>query len=532
MMTRTHAKHAGRPWCGLLALAAVGAAAQTFDGPGSGYGGLPTGAERTAGAPTSGNGRGFYITPSVGVQATLTDNANLSATNKQSDLIASITPAIQMGGQSGRVKGFLDYALTASASVRGTEIDQLQNSLNARVSAEAIRNWLYVDASAQISQQYISPFGTQSSDATLANSNRTETSTFGISPYLSGQIGGVVNYRARIEYTYTNSGTSQASNSSTLLGNLHFDATTRWSKLGWLVDLLHREYDFTQGRDTTDNIALGQLTYAVTPEFRVSLRANTESNNITTLQMQTYNGWGWGLDWAPSPRTHLFLTEDQRFFGSSHVYGFDYRTPRSVWRISSTQGLSTGQYNGGRGNPGSAFDLLFAQFATLEPDPVLRAQLVNNFMQSNGINPNTPVSSSYLPSQVQEERRQEASVALMGIRSTVMFSAYQTYSRNLGVLSNPGNDFASGNLTRWRGVGATWSHRLTPQSTINLNATGTRTTGESSTQETTLWALYGMWSAQVSRRATASITVRHQRFSSDTAPYNESALIGNLSMTF
>jgi uncharacterized protein (PEP-CTERM system associated) len=532
MLTRNHAKHAGRPLCGLLALAAMGASAQMFDVPTSDYGALPSGSSRGSDGSTSGGGRGFYITPSVGVQATLTDNVNLSSTNKQGDLIASITPAISLGGQLGRVRGYLSYALTASGSARGEPIDNLQNSLSANANAELIQNWLYVDARAQISQQYISPFGTQSSDPTLVNSNRTETSTWGVSPYLRGQIAGVVNYLARVDYSYTNSGSSEVSNSSTLLGNVHFDATTRWSKLGWLVDYLYRQDDFSQGRNTTDQILLGQLTYAVTPEFRVSLRANTESNNIITLQEQTYNGWGWGLDWNPSPRTHLFLTEDQRFFGSSHVYGLDYRTPRSVWRISSTQGLSTGQANGGRGNPASAFDLLFAAFATVEPNPVLREQLVNNFMQSNGINPNTSVGSSYLPSQIQEERRQDASVALLGIRSTVIVNVYQTYSRNLGVLSNPDNDFAKGNLTRWRGFGIGWSHRLAPQATISLNASGSRANGDSSTQETTLWTLYGMWSAQVSRRATASIAVRHQHFSSNTAPYDESAVIGNLSMTF
>ena len=519
--------------CGLLALVAVGASAQMFDASGSDYGALPAGSARTGDGSTSGGGRGFYITPSISAEATLTDNVNLSATDKQADLLLSISPSIQLGGQSGRLKGFLDYTLTASGSARGTPIDHLQNSLNAQGSAELIQNWFYVDARAQISQQYIDPFGTQSSDPTLVNSNRTETSTWGVSPYLRGQIAGVVNYLARADYSYTNSGTSQASDSSTLLGNVHFDATTRWSKLGWLVDYLYRQDDFSQGRNTTDQILLGQLSYAVTPEFHVSLRANTESNNIITLQTQRYNGWGWGLDWAPSPRTHLFLTEDQRFFGTSHVYGFDYRTPRSVWRISNTQGLSTGQTNGGRGNPVSAFDLFYAAFATVQPDPVLREQLVNNFLQSNGIDPNTTVGSSYLPSQVQEERRQEASVALLGVRSTVMFNIYQTYSRNLGVLSNPGNDFAKGNLTRWRGAGVGWSHPLTPQSTFNINANASKTSSESSTQESTHWDVYAMWSAQVSRRATASVTVRHQQFSSNTASsYDESAVIGNLSMTF
>jgi uncharacterized protein (PEP-CTERM system associated) len=533
MILRDSPKHFGRPLCGLLALAAMGASAQMFDAPTSAYGQLPSGSERTADGSTSGGGRGFYITPSVGVQATLTDNVNLSATNKQSDLIVSITPSIQLGGQLGSLKGYLSYGFTASAYASGGTNISTQNSLDAQLSKEVIDNWLFVDASARISQQYIDPFGTQSSDATLTNSNRTETTTLGISPYIRGQLVGVVNYQARADYSQTNSGTSEASNSSTLLGNVHFDATTRWTRLGWLVDYLYRQDSFSLGRTTTAQIVLGQLSFAVTPEFRVSLRANSESNNIITLQTQTYNGWGWGLDWNPSPRTHLFLTEDQRFFGSSHVYGLDYRTPRSVWRISSTQSLSTGQTNTGRGNPASAYDLLFAAFATVQPDPVLRAQLVNAFLQSNGIDPNASVGSSYLPSQIQEELRQDASVALLGIRSTVIFNVYQTYSRNLGVLSNPDNDFARGNLTRWRGLGVGWSHRLTPQSTVSLNASAGRTSSESSNQESTHWDLNGIWSASVGRRATASITVRHQQFTSSAASsYNESAVIGNLSMTF
>ena len=50
--------------------------------------------------------RGFYITPTLSANATLTDNVNLSATDKQSDLILGISPGIQIGGQSGRVRGY------------------------------------------------------------------------------------------------------------------------------------------------------------------------------------------------------------------------------------------------------------------------------------------------------------------------------------------------------------------------------------------------------------------------------------------
>jgi uncharacterized protein (PEP-CTERM system associated) len=210
----------------------------------------------------------------------------------------------------------------------------------------------------------------------------------------------------RAFYTYTDSGTSQASNSQVWGGILSFDSTTRWSKLSWGLDMSYREASFSNGRrDEFDQFNVFSLNYAVTPYLRVSARANTETSNLASIENQTTSGWGWGLRWNPSPRTNLVLQQDQRFFGSSHLYSFDYRTPRTVWAISSTQGLSTGQFNGSRGFAGSAFDLLFAAFATIEPDPVARAQLVNSFMEANGIDPNANLNTGSLPSQVTKERR-------------------------------------------------------------------------------------------------------------------------------
>ena len=43
---------------------------------------------------STGAGRAFYMTPMLSVCATLTDNVNLSATDKQSDLILAASPGI------------------------------------------------------------------------------------------------------------------------------------------------------------------------------------------------------------------------------------------------------------------------------------------------------------------------------------------------------------------------------------------------------------------------------------------------------
>jgi uncharacterized protein (PEP-CTERM system associated) len=209
-----------------------------------------------------------------------------------------------------------------------------------------------------------------------------------------------------------------------------------------------------------------------------------------------------------------------------------------VWSISSFQGLSTGQTTGGafggrQGSTGSTFDLLFAQFATVEPNPVLRTQLVNNFMKANGIDPNAGQGVNFLPSQVTEELRQNASVAWLGQRSTIVFNVNQTYAKSLQPqLLNANDVFSGGNVVRWRGFGITGSHRLTPTSSLALTFNQSQSGESEGTQSTTLRSVYALWSVSVGRRTTATLGARYQNFSSSTAPYTEAALLANLSMSF
>ena len=527
-----------RPLCGLLALGVGGAVAQDLNsGLGFGYGGEggslhSPGPGLGTGGGGGGGGRGFYVVPTFSAIATLTNNVNLSATDKQSDLILGLSPGIQMGGQSGRVRGFVNYALTGNFYAGNSESSSFTNSLAASGTAEAIENWLFIDANASISQQYISPFGTQSPDSSLNNDNRTEVRTVSVAPYVQGQIAGQVNYVGRAFYSFTDSGSSQADDSTVWGALVGFDSTTRWSRLSWGLDFTYREARFTNQRTEFDQLNVLSLNYAVTPELRVSLRGNVETSNLTSFDDETNTGWGGGLRWTPSPRTNLVLEYDQRVFGNSHLYSLDYRTPRTVWAISNRQGLSTGQFNNGRGNPGSPFDLLFAQFATIQPDPVARAQLVNAFLRANGIDPNASLNTGFLPNQVQLERRQEASASWLGQRSTVIVNIYQTQSENVQAAAlDPNDPFSGGNTIRWRGGSVSWSHRLTPRSTLTVSGSGQSTSQRIGDLETTLWTGMAMWSNQVAERVSLSVSARYQKQTGSTT-YDEAALLATLNMSF
>jgi len=539
--SRSGAAVVGRPLVGLLAVAVTGALAQSnfgIGGSGLGVQDISSGLSirDVAGRKNNGNepGRSFYMIPTLGATGTLTNNVNLSA-EKKSDFILGITPGIQIGGQTARLSGFLNYNLNANFYASDLNRATFYNNLLAQGNVEAIDNWMFIDASASISQQYINPFGTQSGSTSLNNGNQTQVTTLRVSPYVSGQIAGQVDYLGRLFYSGTNSGTSQASNSSVWGGLLSFDSTTRWSRLSWGLTFSYREAAFEDTRTEFDQLSIASLTYAITPDLRFTVRGNVETSNLVSVDSETTTGWGLGLRWNPSPRTNLVLEYDQRIFGSSHLYSFFYFAPRSVWAVSSVQRLSTGQFGTGVGTTGggSTFDVLFAQFATIEPDPVARAQLVNAFIQANGLDPGTSTGTTFLPSQVTLETNNEASVALQGTRSTVILSVFQTQAEALqSAVLNPDNILAGGNIVTWLGGGVNWAHRLTPRDSLVMNVRVRRTTESVGGDYSTWWGGTVTWSRQFAPRATMSLIARYQNQDSTTSPYNEAALLATLNMQF
>ena len=148
---------------------------------------LGTQSESASDEPTT--ARAWTIVPRIGLTGTLTDNINLTSTDKQSGLISQLSPGIRIDARTARLKMFLDYQLDAIAYSTGNNGNQVQNFLNAFGTLEAIDNWLFLDFGGQISQQVINQFGQQSSSNVFNTGNTTETSTFFISPFIQRPVG-------------------------------------------------------------------------------------------------------------------------------------------------------------------------------------------------------------------------------------------------------------------------------------------------------------------------------------------------------
>jgi uncharacterized protein (PEP-CTERM system associated) len=315
--------------------------------------------------------------------------------------------------------------------------------------------------------------------------------------------------------------------------------TTDWSlrvgersgltKLGWSADASHQVIDFSAGRQTENDRIRGVLSYAIDPELRFTAIGGYEANNYVSVDKQGHRIWGLGADWTPSERTRLSASAEDRFFGKSHSLVFQHRSARTAWTFSDIRDVSTGFDQPTLGSQGTAYDLFFSLFASQQPDPVLRARLVEDFLLAAGIPRNAVVFSGSSASAVTLQRRQEVSLALLGLRDTVVFSASQSKATRLDSVVVVSDDFANGNLVRERGLNATWSHRLTPQTALSVTGSISRASGSVGNQSTNLRTIFVAWTGRLGPRTSFSLGARRAAFRGAAEPYDETAVTATLS---
>jgi len=476
--------------------------------------------------------RVFSVTPRVSVTETFTDNLSLTTTGKQSELITEISPGLRLTSDGGRVKGYLDYSLQQTLYAQNSTNRGSKNALNTFGSVEAVDNWAYLDFSGTISQQAISALGTQSASAANINSNLTESTTFRLSPYLRGRVGSFANYLARYSAATNRSQSVLVSDVVNTETFLQIDGLSA-GRLAWAIAASRKGVSYSgAGRATEADSLNATLKYTVTPQLNVSLTGGQESNNYATLGKDATWTTGFAANWHLSESTQFSLSRQTHSFGASHGISFDHRTARTAWRFSDSQDVSSTPSQTGNVGLGSTYDLYFAQFASLEPDPVKRAALVSNFLQANGINPNTTVVSGFLTSAVSLQRRQDLSFALLGVRDTVTFTATRSEGSRLDAVVGVNDDLANSAVLRQQGFSVNYGHKLTPHTALNGLVSMQRSSGSQSAQDVVTNLVSVSVSTKVGAQSTALFSVRRTAFESGVTPYTETAITSTLNVPF
>lgn len=468
----------------------------------------------------------WIIKPRISLTETWTDNANLNLGNssKQSDLITEVAPGINIQARTARLKGYLDYSLRGQQYAQNTNSARTQNSLNAFGTLEAIDNWLFLDFSGVIAQQSVSAFGPQSPSNTSVNSNSTETSTYRLSPYVRGQVGGIAEYLLRYNVSTTRSDSSTASGIDISQFSGQLKGSTPFQRLKWTIDGNQQTTDYSTGRTTDAETYRGMLTYSLFPEFRVSASGGWESNNYASAEQEGRTTHGYGFDWNPTERTQLSVFKERRFFGDGHNISFSHRFPMSSIQFTDARDVTVLPDQFGVVGRGRLYDF-YSQFVSTIADPTLRANMLNALIAANPFN--IPGASSFISSQASVQRRQQLSYVLYGARNSITLMANRSESQSLLATSIGNDDFSKSTTIRQSGLSVNFAHRLSEISNLNLLLSRQESTGGvgSSLKATTTMYQVNI-STKLGAKTTGSLSIRRTEFDNSTTPYTENALIG------
>jgi len=419
----------------------------------------------------------WTVTPDITVRETYDDNASLVEAPTEGTYITEIIPGIHIAGSGARFKGNLDYRANGIIYSNNSSENRIANYLNATATLEAIEKFLYVDAFGYIDQTYLSPFGPRPANVTTITPNRTETSTYGISPYVQGNAGNAFTYSLR--YRYSN---YQTNNSA-----LPYTQTDEWigraespiGLFGWGLDYEDSNISYNKFNigDQFSTLYRGTLYYQPDPALRLNVDGGWEENNYFALETRSNSIYGGGFSWKPSPITSAEYQYEERYYGPSHLANLRYRSPLSVWTLSYVRHATTQQQSLLTIPAGSTAALLDAIFTSSIPDPAERQAAVTQFIQTRGLPAFISGPISFYTLRPFLEERADASVALLGKLTTVMLFAFGSKTQAFAAACPSGVPDAvcpAQGAPLWqRGFGIGASRQLS--GSTYLSASGTRT---------------------------------------------------------
>lgn len=481
----------------------------------------------------------WRIVPSAEAHLTYTDNVAPGRAAKTSDFITRLSPGIRIDGNTSRFNGTLDYKWRQNLYADNTQLDNHQQSLRANGKLELVEQWMFLDASGNISQRPVSAFGTLGVGNELVNSNRTETTSYQWSPYIQGILGGKANYELRYNNSQTNASTGVIASyggttNETWLAKL--SGATPLSLLGWAMNAEQQNIELGSLRKFETSRFTGTLEFRIDPQVRFFVNAGRERDNFSQVQWQQRTTSGYGADWSPTERTTLSMKQDRRSYGNSYNVAFSHRSALTVWKLSDSRSAILPGQQMTVAPISTAYELINQQLVSTIPNALQRDQATNLYLQLYGIPADTLLYGNIMSSHAMIQRRQEASVMIKGANNTVTLTLQRSNSQRVTSSSAAllsGDDLSLTTNIRQSGLNGTWTHLLSPESTLTLNALSSRSQSNVNNLETKLRSLQLMLTTKLGPNTTATAGLRQTSFdTTSTNSYDEQAVTGSLLLTF
>lgn len=412
---------------------------------------------------------------------TYTNNVNSDAGSQTTgDWVTSLGAGFRVNGKGARVQ--LDASVAASWQIYAgeTQNNSIAPSVSLFGSVEAVENFFFVDASAQVTTSFLSPFGPQPSSIVNATGNRYVSQTYSVSPYIRGVLGSSnISYQVRNDNIWTVSssfGNSSNSTPNTYGNRLNASLVSELRPVGWTLEYDRFEYD--SGLPTTNSITqVARLIvgYQIDPQLQVSGRVGYEDNRFPDVQAQDTRGsiYGAGFQWSPTERTQVGGFWEEQFFGSAFSWRVSHRLPNAAISANFSRGLTSFPQLALLIPAGvTVTQFLDAAFTTRIPDAAERALAVQEFLARTGLPPTLAAPVNVYGTTISLQNVQNLSVVLVGVRNSLTFTVFNVESSSVGASGEAlPPAFLVGQNNTQTGVGVGFSHQLTGFTSLTANAT-------------------------------------------------------------
>lgn len=494
---------------------------------------------------TSSSRAEIKVTPTLSATETWTDNVNLAPADRAyREWVGEVVPGLVITENTPRLQLSFNYQLHRYfySDKNAPNLHDSSRSLQGALKSRLVEDLLFLDASANRSQTAISAFGPQVADNPYTTVNRTEVSTWSVSPYLTRHLGSTADLLVRYTRDSVDTGRDTYGNTKGSATDVALSSSGERT-LGWNLRYDHQDLNDRLAGDSSSTSTQAGLSWQVQPSLAFTGSAGYDDYDYQSLGGRTRGrSWNVGFHYTPSPRTSLTMSYGHRYFGKSRALAAMHRSRHTVWNITYDESVTTTRQQFLLPATVDTAALLDRMFASTYTDAALRRQAVDAYMAAAGLPPSLANNINYLSNRYMLQQQFRISAGFTGARSLLMLSAYDMRRNGLSVQQSDSQLLGSNlvNLndnTRQRGLEADLSYRLSSRTDataqVSTSHSDSLTTGIRQNNRT---ARLGLRRQFASHLQGAVELRRIQGGPSNTAiinqKYTENAVSATLSKTF
>lgn len=288
----------------------------------------------------------WKVTPTLNLMETYSDNIGLAPRGRETDeFITQINPGISLQGTGRRLTLNLNYTMQNLFYLKNDQRNRINHQLNSNATATLIEDKLFVDGGVSIRQQPTSLTGPISFDNLSLINNRTNVTTYRISPYLRHAFDSFAVSEVRYGYNKVDFGTRGFDSESNQY-SARLSSGPSFNRVPWGLSYNQTiiNYDASRIPDTKFEVVTGQLSYILSRKFSVFANGGYEDNDYAfAAGRQRPSGpfWNAGATWSPTTRTSLRASYGKRFFGNNYSLNLTHKTRNSSWQLSYVEDTVT-----------------------------------------------------------------------------------------------------------------------------------------------------------------------------------------------